>query len=178
MSAPSPAPDGPTLTLPQPADWYAGDLLQRASEYLRACRRLDAGGDHRELVYPAYFLVAHATELALKAYLAAQGVPKSELRKRWGHRLAALYGEARRLGLPEIEKLDLVVAQLADLNEEQSLRYPAYFVRAAPRPEDYAEVVEKMLSNVGPEISLNAWLAAARLRAAHPGVGFIWEDDA
>lgn len=178
MSSTPQSQPGQALKLPQPPEWYAGDLLQRAKEYLRACQQLKAGETNKDLLYPAYHLVAHATELSLKAYLAASGVTSKHLREKLGHKLGKLYRAAQGRGLPPIEQLDLVVDQLEDLNEEQSLRYPAYFIQVAPRPEDYADVVEKLLSRIGPDISLKAWFTASELRAKHPGVTFLWEDEA
>jgi len=79
-----------TITIPQPLGLFAGELLQRADEYADAFERLDVASNQRFL-YAGYYLLSHAVELTLKAFLATRGVPKADLSaRRLGHDLAAL----------------------------------------------------------------------------------------
>ncbi len=96
------------------------DYLDLADEFMRAFRNLPPGTPPS---WPRYFLLCHSIELALKAYLAAQGVPPSELKNTFGHDLKELLTEAIRLGLaidvPARTEIEL-------LNEAHTKYWPRY----------------------------------------------------
>jgi hypothetical protein len=87
-------------------------FLRLASEYLTAADSVlqptssPAEELRQRLSLPAFFLVGHAIELALKAFLLARGSTVSQLRSRaYGHSLIALLAEARRRKLGKLVKL-------------------------------------------------------------------------
>ena len=81
-------------------------------------------------VFPCMSLMAHAIEVYLKAWLAAQDYNDDTLRKRFGHDLRALYAEALRTGLQEPHTKsgetihDLVESFEAQHERPYPLRYP------------------------------------------------------
>ncbi len=83
-----------------------------AKEYLLAAKKVkDPSIDYKgkskfELILPAYYLIGHSIELALKSYLSAKGYPHSELRKKkFGHDLENLLNECTRRKLGREVKL-------------------------------------------------------------------------
>ncbi len=84
-------------------------FLERAEEFYQAFRDLPPTPPPS---WPRYFMLCHAIELALKAYLSARGKSTSSLKK-FGHDLRTLLSSAASAGLPlgvlsysEIELLD------------------------------------------------------------------------
>jgi hypothetical protein len=71
---------------------YALDALERADEFLEAFRQLPAP-TRRWISWPRYFLLCHAIELGLKAFLASRGVPSVNLRRDFAHKLDPLMKE-------------------------------------------------------------------------------------
>ena len=107
------------------------ELLERAEE-LRTYQKASKAR-------PRFFLLCHAIELVLKAYIASRRpITDDELKKRFGHDLTKLLDEAIRLGLnvsssaeSEIEKLtEAHVAYLVEYPNEAAYRVlvSEYFV--------------------------------------------------
>jgi HEPN domain-containing protein len=90
---------------------YARDHLQRANEFLQAFKALPEGVPPS---WPRYFLLCHAIELALKAFLLSRRWTRQTLKRtKYGHELKKLLGEAKSEGLQlsasavdDIEALD------------------------------------------------------------------------
>lgn len=73
------------------------DLIARAEEFFQAFKDLPK---RTPPSWPRYFLLCHAIELALKAFLTRQGVTASRLKQiDLRHDLANLLAEAVNLGL-------------------------------------------------------------------------------
>jgi hypothetical protein len=70
----------------------AKDYLSDAEYLIR-----DAKNNHSQVKLPTYFLLSHALELSLKAYLAARGVEINDLIN-FGHNLQVAYDRALELG--------------------------------------------------------------------------------
>jgi hypothetical protein len=108
-------------------------LARYAMEYLEAAITVDQTmGLRKEYALvspiPAYFLLTHALELTLKAYLRHAGLTVEQLgSKDLGHDLAALYAKARELGLDALHVLTAEDAEAFDMlvvvNEFHQLRY-------------------------------------------------------
>lgn len=124
-----------------------GSLL-RAREYLDAASLVQrpAQNEHEEFVQnlsiPAYYLVGHAIELALKAFLLERGITVGELRSRkYGHNLDALVLEARRRRLGMCVKLShKEVSAISMLNVCYSAKEFEYRAGGARRPPYYSLV--------------------------------------
>lgn len=108
-------------------------LAYYALEYLEAALAVDEHlGTRRQYrtvsPIPAYFLIAHALELTLKAYLRHQGLTVRQISSRaLGHDLKALYCKSIALGLSNYytaSQEDLNALNLLNaLNEDHQLRY-------------------------------------------------------
>lgn len=118
-------------------------FLRLATQYLSAASlvQLPPSTELEELKQrlslPAYFLVGHAIELALKGFLASTGISIEELRKRaYGHDLTALIDEAMRRKLESLVQLNArEIAAITTLNEmygAKELEYLVDGVRALP----------------------------------------------
>ena len=97
----------------------------------------------QEVSIPAYFLVGHAIELALKAFLRAKGMLVEELRSmQYGHNLDALARESRRRKLGAVVKLTRTEFNaVLLLNLSYKPKELEYIVTGARRLPDYADLV-------------------------------------
>lgn len=121
-----------------------------AREYLEAAITLDQAMCSRKLYphvskIPAYFLLTHALELTLKAYLRHAGLTVEQLgSKDLGHDLVALYAKTRKLGLDALYELTAQDAQsfgeLVAANEFHKLRY----IQTGPAVHPFWEFVEPL----------------------------------
>jgi hypothetical protein len=93
----------------------------------------------QRLCFPAYYLVGHAIELALKAFLLGRGMSVSKLRsKTYGHSSALLLkARRRRLGLV-LKLKPSEVAAIRTLDECYSAKEFEYVVNGARRVPPYA----------------------------------------
>lgn len=139
------------IEMEQPLGIYAADLLGRGCEFLEAFKVLSFEGDSRHR-HPQYFILAHALELILKAYLAARGVKKETL-LRIGHKIIMLEHRSRDMGLPELENLDRLVAAIAEMNGDHDFRYPTGFNLFVPAPDLCLPIMEQLLMVARPVVS-------------------------
>ncbi|MGJ5155397.1 hypothetical protein [Bradyrhizobium sp. HKCCYLR1023] len=100
--------------------------LELAEEFLKAFRDLPREGPSGIPVsWPRYFMLCHAIELALKAFLLARGRTVPELRSRpFGHDISALMTEAIGLGLSIGPLARSEIDRLSKAHEEFWHRYP------------------------------------------------------
>jgi hypothetical protein len=117
-----------------------------AAECLAAAKRL-----HQD--YPLartgeYILAAHALELALKSFLAKEGLSNNKLKNEFGHDLVRLFAKAIKRGL-------VVTAHNAAVNIETvndahdrgaALRFDFTKPRELPNPEILFPIVEQILA--------------------------------
>ena len=84
---------------------YSKEFLSAANAVKKPSKN-NIGKSDFKLLLPAYYLVGHSIELALKSFLLAKGYKITELRKRnYGHNLETLLAEARRRKLGREVKL-------------------------------------------------------------------------
>jgi len=99
-AAPPSAANSPSATIEKimvakPAQGY----WNYAREFLSAAEVINRS-EPGECLIPKYYLVCHALELGLKAFLNHKGISVKVLRsKKYGHDLRALFSLARQLGL-------------------------------------------------------------------------------
>lgn len=106
---------------------------------------------------PVMYLVGHAIELSLKAYLAFSGVSLRELAsKNFGHNLEACYVEARKRALDELVTFEAIeVAGMKVLNELYSNKELNYIVTGAKQIPVFGPIqgfAEHLLDAVGPHV--------------------------
>ena len=160
------------ITCAQPLAAFGADMLVLAEQYLDAFSALEVK-ERMNRLRPAYFLLSHATELALKSFLIIRGADYDQIHK-LNHRIKRIYVEAINNGLPDVPKLNLLIDHLDDMNDENSLRYPAYQFLSVPDAEECAEVCRTLLSAIGPKIKTAGFVSMMKFRARHPGCEFSW----
>jgi HEPN domain-containing protein len=139
---------GPRVTK-QP-DWQGLPPLIIAEEYLkRALPYRDQAIELPDTVnsrpnWPKHFLMTHAMELAIKAYIVfATG---RELRS---HNLSALYERAVQNGLKRSEVVSTGLSQLNELHMVHYARFPNPVVRPVPfYISGYDDMVNQLLADV------------------------------
>jgi hypothetical protein len=137
-------------------------FLQQAQSYAGAAAALAAGGVGPRVRPPYFMLVAHSTELALKAVI-ADGDADDEQLMLLGHDLPLCLRWAIDRGLdldPVRERIEAVINDLAMPHLAQTLRYPALLAWPLPDPAVALEALTKLLAQV------ESALAAPGLRPA------------
>jgi hypothetical protein len=105
-----------------PADLLPHDFFARAVQFQRAF------GELKEPAYPLhdwprYFMLCHAIELALKAFLAHKGATYQQL-KDFGHNLTELLRDATQKGLSLTAPTHLSIVTLNEAHTKFWHRYP------------------------------------------------------
>ncbi len=124
-------------------------LWRFAKEYLDAALAVQQPAESiqdslkQQVSIPAYFLVGHSIELALKAFLRAKGVSVHDLRSKvYGHNLESLVRESRRrkLGIAvRLTKADVAAVLL--LNQSYKPKELEYIVTAYRQLPAYGALV-------------------------------------
>lgn len=152
-------------------DLHSSDLLTGARAYYDAATVIldkrrnasEASGRGGARDDPIYFLLFHAMELALKAFLLSynQSVQKT-------HDIKGLYEQCCTLGLrigPEDRfSIGNVVTLLKGANKQHGLRYFAAPSRVVPELSWTCEVVEQLLQTIAPGIEARSQQRAPRNR--------------
>lgn len=96
-------------------------FLSDADSYIHAAQVLK---DDRQAIPPLFFLLGHALELSLKAFLIVKGVEERELREELKHNLRALYRRAGDCGFHvDDERVALCVDALNKWHYKNIFRY-------------------------------------------------------
>lgn len=123
-------------------------LLRYAEEYRLAAELVR----HNEsLVMPAYMLLGHCYEVALKAFLLARGMEIRELSSRpYGHNLDELWAEALRRRIDRLYAMSAIAGEvIATLNRHfatHEFRYIRTGTKTVPR-WDFAGPIAKNLTH-------------------------------
>ena len=136
-----------------PATLEAERFLIRARQYRnQAIKLVDMEG--HEPNWPKHFLMTHAIELAIQAYLVFEkglGKPRTKGHEKPGdHDLIELYEEAVRRGLKPNELVLKELPWLSELHKIHYARYPK--IEAKPVPayiSGYDDLVDQLLADVG-----------------------------
>ena len=168
-------PQKPVIDVPQPIGLFAGDLLSRSKQYFAAFEALTEE-DLQRLAFPRSHLYFHAVELLLKAFLAATGMQKRDIRK-LQHGLAGALGVAIERGMPEMSfDVAAFCRTLDEMNRDQDFRYPTRYRTSMPPPGYCAGVYTAILRQV--EATVDAAVAEAEIpfRTQHSGHRVRWSD--
>jgi HEPN domain-containing protein len=95
----------------------------RAVQFQRAFGELKEP-DYPPHDWPRYFMLCHAIELALKAYLALKGATYKQLKYDFGHNLTELLTEATKKGLSPTAPTHEAINALNEAHTEYWHRYP------------------------------------------------------
>jgi hypothetical protein len=165
--------------MPQPLGVFAGELCERASEYLDAFDKLEGNSHRAKTPYASYFLLAHSLELFLKACLAAKGLRKNILRKK-GHNLLHLVEACDPTIIAGIDNLDRLMRGIHEMNRDHDFRYPSGYNLTIPRPQECLPVARQFQATVTTLVSEARQDANAEwgLQTQHlSGIGVIrWSD--
>src|SRR5262249_39379708 len=128
-------------------------LIDDALTYVEATRRLDQLLTVPKFAFPVYFLLCHAMELALKAYLAASGVSAKTLRNEIRHDLEQGLRDAKSHGLAADDRFQGLVSWLRLYHLDHSFRYrkASGFVRYASAAEA-ADIIESTARAIEPYV--------------------------
>jgi hypothetical protein len=99
------------------------DLLGRAVQFQRAFGELKEP-NYPPHDWPRYFVLCHAIELALKAYLAHEGATYEQLKDDFGHKLTELLTEATQKGLSLTTPTHEAIIALNEAHTKFWHRYP------------------------------------------------------
>lgn len=102
-----------------------------------------------------YFLLCHAIELALKAHLAASGVPTRTLRgKRLGHKIDVAFRYARRCFgfVPPDHRFPELVQWLAPYHLDHLFRYRRTGLLQLPLASEAAEIIQNTIAGIEPYV--------------------------
>jgi hypothetical protein len=136
-------------------EYVAIGHITDAKAYLRAARLIDraAHGDY-SLSSPIYFLLCHATEIVLKAYILAAGGTEAELRpQKIRHQLDELRNRAIALGYSPLEKTSAVIDMLAPHHANHSFRYREPGYKTYPSTGEIIQSLETMLVQIEPIVT-------------------------
>ena len=124
--------------------------LELAEEFYKAFRDLPPKGPSGiPISWPRYFMLCHATELALKAFLLAHGWTEQQMKGRpFGHNISNLLAEAIKLGL-NIGPLALSeIDRLSQAHEEFWHRYPKQTGDPVFVIDDFEKYIVELLTAV------------------------------
>jgi hypothetical protein len=140
------------VEMPQPLPLYAHDLFTRAEQYREAAQLIeDHGAGSSSLLFPTYFVLSHALELYLKAFLVSRGLTKGEIkRKEIRHSVFGLFQRCEQLDLPHIENLGHVAQQFEAMNNNFDFRYPTGYQLHLPTVEMCLPVVSELSNLLNP----------------------------
>lgn len=166
----------PRKTIPQPLGLYAGDLRRRAQEFLTAFERLSSDSPE-DLAFPRYFLMAHSIELFLKAFLAAHGMSKSELRKRFSHDLEKILPACLDLGLQLRSEYRAGILNFHEMNRHYDLRYPSAYRLTLPSPPLAMELATAIDQAIAPTVEGQRIRDELKFHSEHRGFSVQWIDE-
>jgi len=130
-----------------------GTLYSLSCEYLAAARVLHANPPtHISYSSVIYYLLGHAAELTLKAFLVHRGKTISEL-KGIGHDLEELEKCARETSLSKKASLSGVI-QLSNIYKDKNFEYRTRKNKNFPQLEVLLEEIEQLQSIVFEHVSL------------------------
>lgn len=141
------------IDIPEPLELFAGQLLDRATQYLDA---FEALSPRDNLKFPTYFLCAHALELFLKAYLVASRVAtKKQIRdtREFGHKLVDLLDKCDAASMPNVPDLRLFTLAIFEMNKDFDFRYPTNYNLNVPSPAECLRVLRGLQDAIAPQIN-------------------------
>jgi hypothetical protein len=160
------------MNKPIPQGVLSVQFWNEAKAYLLAAETLIEKSQARAT--PTYFLLSHALELTLKAYLAAHGVGAKEL-KDIGHNIKNAYKKAVSLGLQvDIENVETLVDLMSDFHMNFVFRYPIINKEGAlillgtlVKADDILKIVTQICRLIEPS-AIHARLVAASEGGKYP----------
>jgi hypothetical protein len=127
------------------------ELLERAEQFFDSYRDMPPD-KHLPMYWPRYFAIAHAVELALKAYLAFHGIGEAQIQRQFGHKLKKMLRAAERKGLQLAPEDRSWIASLHTLHSENRARYPVGAARSVLIIDQFVQPTINLLEAVSTAI--------------------------
>lgn len=140
----------PGLDHPIPLARLAVELHKRGGQFYEAFKCL-SDDPLPKLPHPAYFLLNHALELLLKAFLVSEGAEPKDLLK-LGHNLRRLFEACKQKGLPEVPNLHHLVRHLSHQNSDHDFRYPSFYKLTVPVASECQAVMDGLVDALRPKM--------------------------
>ena len=144
-------------TPPMPPERLAIRLCGDARSYVEAAKVLDERCRSEHLIHriflPTYFLLCHAIELTLKAFLASKGVKENVLRDKIRHDIKLAHQRAEKLSfVPADDRFPELIDWLGPYHTDHLFRYPKTGLVSLPIPAEAIAIVDKTLAVVEPQV--------------------------
>ncbi len=140
----------PTPFRALPLALEAQRFLARARQFRRVAMPLH-DMDGPEPNWPKWFLVTHAIELAIKAFIVScedANVPAPAAPKPANHDLVALYDYAVLYGLKRDPAVTKELPHLSELHQMHYARYPQATVKPVALIADFDDMVDQLITDV------------------------------
>lgn len=98
--------------------------------------------------WPRYFLLCHAIELGLKAFLMLHGMSEDDLQLKFRHDLKMLLKRAKKFGLALEPNTGEAIKRLARAHREHWARYPKAFGGTVFTIQQFEKNVDELLEQV------------------------------
>jgi hypothetical protein len=144
----------PTIFRATPHPFEPQRLLARGRQFRRVAIGL-SDMDGPEPNWPKYFLITHAIELAIKAYITSRedvGAPAPAGKHPANHDLVGLYDYAVFYGLERNPALTVDLPHLSELHQIHYARYPQANVKPVALIAQYDDLVDQLFADVGKAI--------------------------
>jgi len=162
------------VEIPEPLPIFAKSLSDRSKQFFAAAQIVFK--ESPESAYPIYYLMTHAIELNLKAWLACKGTTKKALIA-LRHDLSKLVREAEKKGLPHVAKLETLCDRLQEMNENHDFRYPTGYNLHLPAIPLCIPIVNLLSEATGNTIAKESFRSWGTLRERYsPTQQFQWTD--
>jgi hypothetical protein len=127
----------------------AHNYLDDAEGYLSAAKLL---GEDLSYFSPKYFLLSHAIELAIKAYILGKG-DSERATKKIKHDLDAALVRAVELGLQPSTDLQKIVRRIAPAHRDYSFRYSSQtWTHFLPSTDSFESTVAELIKQVSADL--------------------------
>jgi len=125
-------------------------LLARGRQFRRVAIEL-VDMDGPEPNWPKYFLITHAIELAIKAYIVSRegvGAPAPAVNRPANHDLVGLYDYAVLYGLNRSPLVTSDLPHISELHQVHYARYPQANVKPVAMISQYDDLADELFADV------------------------------
>ena len=140
----------PTPMRAQPPHLQHQRFLARARQFRRVAMPLP-DMDSAEPNWPKWFLITHAIELTIKAYIHSReelNVPAPTAPVPANHDLVALYDYAVSYGLKRDPEVTKDLPHLSELHQQHYARYPQEAVKPVALIAQYDDLIDRLIEEV------------------------------
>jgi hypothetical protein len=140
----------PTIFRATPHPFEPQRYLARGRQFRRVAMHL-VDMDGPEPNWPKYFLLTHAIELAIKAYISSRedaGAPAPAAKEPANHDLLGLYDYAVLYGLKRSPLVTNDLPHISDLHQVHYARYPQTSVKPVAMISQYDDLADELFADV------------------------------